>query len=380
MNVKDRVLAAVKLEKTDKIPSSYRGDNDLSIKLSKHFGLEDPNNVTKNHKKIIENVGADFYSSGSKIGKFSTFTPGYSGPKPVEPHIEDHQLFYQIGIKSILKRSQNNELSYEALVDPVLASIDDVNELKKGFLTDKLKYFDFNNMQNKYGDKELTHRKLLSSGRDFICIGTLTYFFTMCWFLRGFEKFLMDLAFNKKLAEAIISEVTEFGIEFNRRELASFGDTAEYYGGADDVAGQDGMLISPDLFNKYFIPAYKKLINNVKKHNIIFGWHCCGSINKVLPLMIDAGIDIFDVVQTSAKDMDLENMHKLYGKNICLHGGIDVQNLLVFGSPEEIREEVKKVKDLWGNDGGIILAPAHTTLPETPVENVLAIYEELNNM
>ena len=96
--------------------------------------------------------------------------------------------------------------------------------------------------------------------------------------------------------------------------------------------------------------------------------------------MIDAGIDVFDVVQTSAKDMELEKVYKLYDGKVCLHGGMDVQKLLVEKKPEEIKEEVKKVMDLWGNRGGIILAPSHETLPDTPIENILAIYEAINEV
>ena len=69
-------------------------------------------------------------------------------------------------------------------------------------------------------------------------------------------------------------------------------------------------------------------------------------------MMIDAGIDVFDVVQTSAKGMELENIFKIFGKDICIHGGIDVQKLLVFGTPGEIRQEVDKAKRLWENRGG----------------------------
>ena len=92
--------------------------------------------------------------------------------------------------------------------------------------------------------------------------------------------------------------------------------------------------------------------------------------------MIDAGIDVFDVVQTSAKDMELEKIHKLYGEDVCLHGGIDIQKLLVEKTVKEIEEEIKKVKDLWGTKGGMILAPSHEILPGTPIENVLAIYKK----
>ena len=84
---------------------------------------------------------------------------------------------------------------------------------------------------------------------------------------------------------------------------------------------------------------------------------------------------MFNNCQTSAKDMQIEKIYKKYGKNICIDGAIDVQNLLIFKKPKDVREEVKKIIDLWGNSGGIIIAPSHEVLPETPIENVLAIYE-----
>ncbi len=92
--------------------------------------------------------------------------------------------------------------------------------------------------------------------------------------------------------------------------------------------------------------------------------------------MIAAGIDVFDVVQTSARGMGLEHLYSLYGRDVCFHGAMDVQKDLVEKSPQDIRALVRRVKELWGLRGGIILAPTHETLPDTPVENLLAIYEE----
>ena len=96
--------------------------------------------------------------------------------------------------------------------------------------------------------------------------------------------------------------------------------------------------------------------------------------------MIDAGLDIFDVVQTSARDMELENLYRLYGKDVCFHGAVDVQQLLVFGTPEQVKEEVRKIIDLWGTQGGIIIAPSHEAVPETPIENIIAIYEQVHDL
>ncbi len=115
-----------------------------------------------------------------------------------------------------------------------------------------------------------------------------------------------------------------------------------------------------------------------KKYYLIFDWHCCGSIHEVLPEMISAGIDIFDVVQSSAREMDLENIYKLYGHKVCLRVGMDVQDLLVQKKPKDVKEEVLKVIDLWGKRGGIILGPSHECMPRTPAENIATIYEAIN--
>jgi uroporphyrinogen decarboxylase len=222
-----------------------------------------------------------------------------------------------------------------------------------------------------------SYDSLVEDGENLVCIGTLSNLFMICCYLRGMEQFLVDMVSNRPLAERLIGEVGEFCLEFSRREVVSMGSKADIYATWDDVAGQQGLLFSPKLFDRYFLPLYRQLIDNVKRHGLIFSWHCCGSVNQVLPAMIDAGLDVFDVVQTSARGMDLENVRRLYGKSVCLHGAIDVQRLLVFGTPAEVRDEVKRVIDLWGLDGGIIVAPSHLAVAGTPIENILAIYEQI---
>ncbi|MCL4378907.1 MAG: hypothetical protein M1409_11150, partial [Actinobacteria bacterium] len=105
--------------------------------------------------------------------------------------------------------------------------------------------------------------------------------------------------------------------------------------------------------------------------------HCCGSVHEVLPLMIDCGIDIFNVVQTSAKNMQLEILHRLYSKDICFCGALDSQSLLISKKPGDIINEVKKIKELWTNNGGMILGPSHNMVPDTPIANILAIYDAI---
>lgn len=370
LSSKDRIINAIKFKSVDRIPKTFRATETATLRLSEYFELKDPSDAVGNRKELIKKLGADRWSSGCRLDKFAVFLPEYNGPTASAPYIEDDQYYYTIGINTV-----NCDVSPFFGVNPPLADAENPGDIKEGFLTSKLKYYDFSKMINRYKDDRINLENIKKDTDSIISIGNLTTVYMICAFLRGTENFLIDMVANKKLAEKIVDEVSTFCLEYANLELEHFGDRAEYYGTWDDVAGQDSMMFAPELFRKYFLPVYKKLIENVKKHNIIFGFHVCGSVHELLPDMIDAGIDVFDVVQTSAKDMDLKTVYKLYGKDVCIHGGIDVQKVLLNCKPAEIKEEVNKINDLWGNCGGVIIAPSHLILPETPIENILAVYD-----
>lgn len=370
MNSKTRIFNSIRLNAVDRIPMTYRGNDKVTLKLMRHFGFENPADFIGNCKDFLKMLGADMWSSGARLDNFSVFLPAYNGPGVSEPYIEDDQYYYTIGINTL-----KTGISPFFGLNPPLAGIENDSDIKEGFLTSKLVNYDFSKMINRYKDDRISYENIKEDSSCIISIGNLTNLFMICTFLRGMENFLTDLAANRKLAEKIINEVSEFCLEYSARELQAFGDKAEYYGTWDDIAGQNGMLFSLELFKKYFIPVYKKLIENVKKYDLIFGWHVCGSVHEFMPYMIDAGIDVFDVVQTSAKKMDLETVYRLYGKDICIHGGIDVQKVLLNEEPEAIKAEVRKINDLWGTRGGVVIAPSHLILPETPIEHILAVYD-----
>jgi uroporphyrinogen decarboxylase len=378
MTKKERILSAVRRQTVDRIPTTFRASKFLTTSLMRHFGFDEPENHARNIQGFLQRLGADFWSSGSKVDKFSSFLPAFLGEPPKPPYVDDGTYFYTIGIHAKPGNMQSWDIDYPNVgVDPPLADAQRASDIKKGFLTSRLDQFDFSHMKNKY--RPVTKEELSGNPDDVVCLGTLSSLFMICCYLRGMEQFLMDLALDYSLAEAIVREVGEFCLEFNRRELDAMQGTAAYYGTWDDVAGQDGMLFSPKLFEKLYLPLYREMIDNARQRGLLFGWHVCGSVHQVLPMMIDAGIDVFDVVQTSARGMQLEEVHRRYGDKVCIHGGLDVQKVLNESTPERVRREVRKIKELWGDRGGVIMAPSHETLPDTPVENVLAIYDELGS-
>jgi len=393
MNKKERAANAIRLKKVDRIPVVYRGTKPVSEYLMKYYGFKEYSNFAKNYKPFLKKLGADFWGMGHNICLFSSFCPKYKGEGPKRPYIKDMLLYYTLGIHAIEKKIKEYDFAYPQFIDPPLGNVDHVDELKKGFLTSKLDLFDFNNFQNLYyyhkdktqsGEENTVFEELkinhLKDSNEFLGLGTFNSPFIMCSYLRGMEQFLMDIYVNKKVAEFIVKEVEEFILEFNRRELEGFGKKAEQYNSWDDVADQSRTIMNPEIFQKYFLPVYQNLIENAKKYDLFFTWHCCGNVNEVLPMMIDAGIDMLNVVQTSAKDMQLERVYKSYGRDICFDGGIDVQALLVSKKPKDIKEEVKKAFNLWGKNGGIILGPSHEIVPGTPVENIFALFNSIKEL
>ena len=379
MNPRQRYFAAARRQPVDRIPTHFRASKVLTRRLMAYFGI-DPAGGLGSAEALLARLGADFWASGSRADAWATFLPAYRGPQPQPPHSTDASYFYTLGIPVLGSGADAQGFEYPAYVDPPLARVERASDIPAGYLTQRLKDFDFDNMVNRQAGapqaagEPLSCEALAARDDHVICIGVLNNLFMICSYLRGMEQFLMDLALDRALAERLIGEVGEFCLEFNRRYLAAFGAQADVYASWDDVAGQDGMLFSPVLFRRYFQPLYREMIAEVKRHGLIYSWHCCGSVHQVLTLMIDAGIDVLDVVQTSARDMDLETMYRRYGQDICLSGGIDVQKLLVSGTPAQVRAEVRRAHDLWGTHGGIVLGPSHEAAPETPIENVLAIY------
>ena len=138
----------------------------------------------------------------------------------------------------------------------------------------------------------------------------------------------------------LLDKIGEFMVRFNKKNLSCLGKYIDLYGIWDDFADQNSLMISPDLWRKYFKKWYKLLIDEAKKYDLLVCFHVCGSCVEIIPDLIELGVDILDPVQVSAKNMDLKNIKKNFGKDICFHGGIDAKKFLPFAKPIEVRTEV----------------------------------------
>jgi uroporphyrinogen decarboxylase len=209
---------------------------------------------------------------------------------------------------------------------------------------------------------------------------TCTYFFNTIFiissYLRRMDKLLMDMASDAKLAHALIDRVGGVRVELSRLNLQSIGDRIEIFGMWDDFACQNNLFMAPDSWREYFKPFFREIVAEAKRYNLIVYFHCCGDLYDVIADLIEIGVDILDPVQTSARRMKIEHLKREFGRDLCFHGGIDLQQLPARGIPVQIREEVREIKELFAGQGGMLLGPSHLVTRDVPVENVLAMYQQ----
>jgi uroporphyrinogen decarboxylase len=197
--------------------------------------------------------------------------------------------------------------------------------------------------------------------------------------VRGFEDYFADFASNPKLACRIMDRVLEMKLAYWGRALDLLGDFIDVAQDADDFAGQDGLLISPESYRRLVKPRHKELFDFIHSHGkgkVFF--HSCGSIREVIPDLIEIGVDIINPVQVSAAGMDSAELKREFGKDLAFWGGgVDTQNVLGTGTPEQVREDVRRRLEDFMPGGGFVFNTVHNIQGNVPPENIMAMWETL---
>ena len=194
--------------------------------------------------------------------------------------------------------------------------------------------------------------------------------------IRGYEAFFSDLAQDIPYAEALLDKLLWLYKEMWSQYLKEVGPYVQMVYFTDDIGAQNSMMISPDTFRSLLKPRLKDLIDHIKNlADVKFMYHTDGSVVPVISDIIEMGVDILNPIQTSAMGMDTYAMKESYGDRLCFHGAIDVQQMLPFSTPEEVRYDVaKRIFDL-GRGGGYILSPCHNIGADVSPENILALFD-----
>jgi uroporphyrinogen decarboxylase len=204
--------------------------------------------------------------------------------------------------------------------------------------------------------------------------------FQDCWNLRGMAQFLEDMALNREIAEALLDRVTAIHIAMWEHFLDAVGEYVDLVETADDLGAQRGLLISPQMYRDLVKPRHAALndaLHDRTQAKILY--HSCGAIMPLIDDLIEIGVDILNPIQPLPGLMDPEELTRQYGGRLIFHGGLDVQSLLITGTPDEVRARVRYYLDVLGPEH-YILAPANSVQPGTPPENLVAAYEAAKNI
>lgn len=341
---RERVLKAVDHKTTDRVPITFDADKEVYRVLHDHFGIGSNEELfDKLHvdtwflipKNFIYPESENDKKLKTSIWGYQTTVTGYSGG------------------------------TYDELTLSPLAGKDEIEDIGN-YPWPGDEVLDF----TRFPLDSKTHA-------DRAIIGVFTWgAYFIATFVRGMSDFMMDLASRWKYSEHLINTIAEKSLRYLDIMLESYGDGIDIVYMADDYCSQRAPLFSPGLFKKFVMPYLCKVADRVHKHNKIFLLHVCGAVRPLLPMIIEAGVDILEPVQIRAAGMDPEGLKRDFGKHICFYGGMDLQQVLCKGTIGQVQHEAKRLINILGKDGGYIFGPGHTYIQiDAPVKNILAMYE-----
>ena len=195
--------------------------------------------------------------------------------------------------------------------------------------------------------------------------------FERMWMLRGFENILIDPYLYEKEFAYLRDKIVDYDLAMIDQWLDRGVDGIFI---SDDWGSQRDLLINPDDWRRLYRDCYKKLFERIRSRGKHVWMHLCGNVISIIPDLLDLGLNVLNPVQPQA--MDLDFLGENFGGNLCFYGGVDVQGTLVQGSVQEVKDSVKKLIDTFGSfNGGYIGGTSHSIMPETPLDNVMAMYE-----
>jgi uroporphyrinogen decarboxylase len=344
MNSRERVLAAINHLPVDRIPTDIWATAEVWEKLRAHFGEG-------------ADVAALLHIDGGK-GMWAD----YVGPAlPAMPEGESAD-FWGIRRKNVVHPGGvYAEQSFYPLA--FACSIDDLDR----YAWPTTDWFDYSKMREKAVEGRRTHAVNCGYMAPF-------YFHNQ---LRGLEQSMVDPYENPEMTHEIIRRISEFFLAHHRRMWEACDGLIDLTQVTDDLGSQTGPMIGMDLYREFYAPWHAKMIALSHEFGIKVMHHDDGSCRQFIPLLVEMGIDILNPVQWRCPGMDMNELKAEFGRRLCFHGAVENQEILPFGTPDDVRAEVRHCIDALASDGtGYILAPCHNLQGITPVENVVAMYDE----
>jgi uroporphyrinogen decarboxylase len=203
--------------------------------------------------------------------------------------------------------------------------------------------------------------------------------FETSWYMRGFETMMVDMVLHPEWVHAVMARVTDFYVAYFQRLLAAAPGQVDLVFTADDIGGQQGLLMSLPMWEEFIKPYHVRLNAVIHGLGARIMYHSDGAVMAAVPGLIDMGIDVLQALQFDAAGMDAVRLKETYGHDLCFQGGVSVQQTLPFGTPDQVRAETAHLIATLGRQGGYILGPSHCIQAGTPPANIAAMVDTVRD-
>ncbi len=205
--------------------------------------------------------------------------------------------------------------------------------------------------------------------------GAWGWFFDAACDLVGMERWFLMLYDNPELAHAILGKITDWMAGYSEIMFQKAGKYIDICFTADDYGFQRGPMMNQSMFDEFVRPYAQRIYDVGRRHGKLIMQHSCGSVAAWIPSFLEMGLNILEPVQVGAAGMDPRKLAAQWGGKLCFHGSIDTQRTLPFGTPDDVRREVRERVETFRPYGGFTIAPSQHLLTDIPIENIVAMYE-----
>ena len=347
MTSRERVLAALEHRKPDRPPLNFFGTAEVWEKMKRHLQLE-------TDEEVRRYIGSDMRYVGPRYVGPSQFT-GFSG-------------FHAGGTDVWGARwdtIQAGPARYNEVVYHPLARATTLQQIKDHPWPSPA-WFDVSELAQEIRE--------LNRDEEYAVVFSAGSFVEAAWTLRGLEQFFIDLLLAPEIPSFILGKVADLVSDVTMRAVEAADGDIDIIWSAGDIAGQDGMLFSPDIWRQHFKPRHRQLIEPYKQMGLKTRYHTDGSLIDIIEDFIEMGLDLLDPIQPHTPGMAPENLARLFGGRLAFYGGVDTQHLLPFGTPDQVEKEALRYIETLGSNGGYVLAASNAIQPDVPVENILALF------
>ncbi len=340
MTARERWLAVLNREKPDRTPMDIWATEEAWEKLRIYLGLE-------THRQVCEQLHID---QPLCVGS------GYVGP----PNPNGEGDIYGIRQKVVeYEGGHYGEVTYNPL-----AQYSTVEQIEANYTWPNPDWWSYDHLPEAVAGGE--QRPIRAGGSEP---------FLLYKMLRGQEQAFMDLVLNPEMVHYCLDKLFDLAYEDTRRTYEAIPGKVIITYIAEDMGAQDSLMFSPEQIREFLLPRMKRMIALAHDAGAYVFHHDDGACKRIIPEMIEIGIDVLNPVQWRCKGMDREGLKRDFGDKLVFHGSMDNQYTLEFGTVEEVKQEVLDNLRILGEGGGYIMAPCHNIQAVSPPENIVAMYE-----